>query len=110
MEAKTGKADAAESRPIGVAKRKTAAVRKKLQVAGAELHLSNAALEQHLPTDVKHGDVARALAQRESIEEKVVEAADELSVVHDLLHEEQAERARLEKELAEAVQNGANAK
>lgn len=71
--------------PIDAAARKTVAIRKKLQVAGAELHLTNAALERHLPPDVKRGDIAHALAQRGAIEEKVLEAADELSAVQELL-------------------------
>jgi hypothetical protein len=90
--------------PIDAAARKTVAIRKQLQVAGAELHLTNAALERHLPPDVKRGDIAHALAQRGTIEEKVLEAADELSAVRELLDEEQAERARLQQQLAEAVQ------
>lgn len=89
-------------KPIEVAARKTAEVQGELRVAGAELHLTNAALERHLPPEARQGDVAHALAQRETIEEKVVEAADELSVVKELLHEEVAERQRLERELAEA--------
>lgn len=93
-------------RPIEVAARKTAAVQGELQVAGAELHLTNAALERHLPPEAKQGDVAHALAQRETIEEKVVEAADELSVVKELLHEEVAERQRLERELAKTRGDG----
>ena len=92
------------AKPIEVAARKTAEVDGELQVAGAELHLTNAALERHLPPEARQGDVAHALAQRETIEEKVVEAADELSVVKDLLHEEVAERQRLERELAESRQ------
>lgn len=90
--------------PIEVAARKAVAIRKQLQVAGAELHLSNAALERNLPADVKQGDVAHALAQRGTIEEKVLEAADELSAVRDLLDEEQAQRARLEQELSAVTQ------
>jgi hypothetical protein len=89
---------------IDAAARKTVAIRKQLQVAGAELHLTNAALERHLPPHVRRGDVAHALAQRGMIEEKVLEAADELSAVQELLDEEQAERARLEQELSRAVQ------
>jgi hypothetical protein len=90
--------------PIDAAAHKTVAIRKQLQVAGAELHLTNAALERNLPPDVKRGDIAHALAQRGAIEEKVLEAADELSAVRELLDEEQAERARLEQQLAKAVQ------
>jgi C4-dicarboxylate-specific signal transduction histidine kinase len=92
------------SPPIELAKRKTKTIRKKLQVAGAELHLSNVALERHLPGPVKHGDVAHALAQRGTIEEKVVQAADELAVVNSLLQDEVAERERLERELRQARQ------
>jgi hypothetical protein len=94
--------------PIVTAGRKTKAVRKKLQVAGAELHLTNAALERHLPPEARRGDVAHALAQRGTIEDKVQEAADELAVVTSLLDEEVAEREKLEKELAQAKgRNGA---
>lgn len=93
-------------KPIEVAARKTAEVHGELQVAGAELHLTNAALQRHLPPEARRGDVAHALAQRETIEEKVVEAADELSVVKELLHEEVAERHRLERELAESRRPG----
>lgn len=108
MEMKTRSAGPSEGRPIRAAARKTAAVRKQLQVAGAELHLTNEALERHLPPGVKHGDVAHALAQRDQIEEKVVEAAQELSVVHELLDGEVAERERLEQELAAARLSGKN--
>lgn len=89
---------------IATAGRKTRSVRKQLQLAGAELHLSNAALDRHLPRDIRKGDVAHALAQRGTIEDKVQRAADELSVVNGLLDEEVAERAKLEKELAAARQ------
>jgi hypothetical protein len=92
----------APAAPITRAERKTRAIRKKLLVAGAELHLTGAALERHLPKEVKRGDVAHALAQRGTIEHKVQQAADELSVVNGLLDEEVAERVRLEKELAAA--------
>lgn len=99
-----GNVDPQPASPLDAAARRTVAIRERLQVAGAELHLTNAALARHLPADVKRGDVAHALAQRGAIEDKVLEAADELSAVRDLLDEEQAERARLELELAEAVQ------
>jgi hypothetical protein len=105
MEMSTKSADRPD-KPIEVAARKTAEVHGDLKVAGAELHLTNAALERHLPPEARRGDVAHALAQRETIEEKVVEAADELSVVKDLLHEEVAERHRLERELIETRQRG----
>lgn len=87
------------AKPIEQAREKTADVRQELEVAGAELHLSNTALERHLPPGQKNGDVGRALAQNSAIETKVQEAAEELAVVTELLEEEVAQRERLEKEL-----------
>lgn len=104
MDMNVANAKPQSAKPIEAAAHKATAIRKQLQVAGAELHLTNAALERHLPPDVKSGDVAHALAQRDTIEEKVMEAADELSAVRELLDEEQAERARLEHELSEVAQ------
>lgn len=87
--------------PLHRASRKTIAVREQLEVASAELGLTNAVLGHSLPDSVKRSsDVRRALSQNEAIEEKVQEAADELQVVSDLLKEETAQRERLEHELA----------
>lgn len=88
-------------RPLYRARQKTNAVREQLEVASAELELSNAVLGHNLPDSVKRSsEVRRALSQNEAIEGKVQEAADELQVVSDLLQEEVAERERLERELA----------
>jgi hypothetical protein len=88
-------------RPLYRAREKTNEVREQLEVASAELGLTNAVLGQSLPDSVKRSsDVQRALSQNEAIEEKVQEAADELQVVKELLAEEVAERERLEQELA----------
>jgi cytochrome c-type biogenesis protein CcmH/NrfG len=62
--------------------------------------LAHEALEQKLPPEAKHGDVAWAIGQNAAVEQKVQEAAQELKHVTDLLHEEEAERARLEQALA----------
>jgi hypothetical protein len=87
--------------PLYRARQKTSKVREQLEVASAELGLTNAVLGHSLPDSVKRsGDVQRALSQNEVIGEKVQEAADELQVVTDLLQEEVAERERLERELA----------
>jgi phosphoglycerate-specific signal transduction histidine kinase len=75
-------------------------VRRELAVAGAELHLTNAALEQNLPPQAKQGDVRKALDQSGAIEEKVNEAAEELAEVTVLLEEEIEQRQHLEAELA----------
>jgi hypothetical protein len=88
------------AKPIEQARDQTAEVRQDLQVAEAELHLTNTALHRSLPETHKRGDVGRALAQNSEIEAKVQEAAEELAVVTELLEEEVAERERLERELA----------
>jgi hypothetical protein len=88
-------------RPLYHARKQTSEVREQLEIASAELGLTNAVLGDSLPESVKRsGDVQRALSQNEAIEEKVQEAADKLQVVTDLLHEEVAQRERLERELA----------
>lgn len=88
--------------PIREARDKTEQVQQQLEVASAELHLTNTALEKHLPENAGHGDVERALAQNVVIEGKVQEAADDLETVTHLLARETAERERLEDELAAA--------
>jgi hypothetical protein len=96
--------------PIATARDKTDQVQHELEVAGAELHLTSTALDRHLPPAVRHGDVARALAQNAAIEIKVHEAAEELAEVTELLEEEVAQRGRLERELARAGRPGPPAK
>ncbi|HZY20701.1 MAG TPA: hypothetical protein VFE82_19675 [Ramlibacter sp.] len=88
------------STSIHAARRKTGRIHQDLQVVGAELHLTNTALQTSLPASAKRGDVGRALVQNAAIEEKVHEAAADLADVKELLEEEVAERARLEHELA----------
>jgi hypothetical protein len=79
---------------------KAAKVRDDLHVAGGELALSNTILERKLPPAQKSGDVGKALAQNEGVVRKVFDARDELREVEDLLHREEAELKRLERELA----------
>lgn len=88
-------------RPIEVAKEKTDAVQEDLAVAGAELHLTNTALDRSLPPGVKHGDVGRALEQNSVVQQKVSQAAEELAEVTELLEEEIAQRQRLEAQLTD---------
>ena len=90
---------------IEQAKDKASEVQQDLRVAGAELHLTNTALDRSLPPAAKQGDVGRALVQNAAIEMKVQEAADELAVVTELLEEEVAQRARLESKLAAATRS-----
>ncbi len=87
-------------RPIEVAKDKTEAVQEDLAVAGAELHLTNTALDANLPRSARHGDVDKALQQNGIVQQKVTQAAEELAEVTELLEEEIAERRRLEAQLA----------
>jgi hypothetical protein len=75
----------------------TAQVRDQLEVAGAELHLTNSQMLRGLPQ--ARGEVRKALDQYAAVEEKVVGAAEELTGVTELLEEEMAERRRLELEL-----------
>lgn len=90
---------AAAAKPIETARDKTQSVQQELEVVGAELHLTNTALES-LPESARQGDVGKALQQNAAIEEKVQEAAEELEAVTELLEEEVAQRAWLEQELA----------
>lgn len=87
--------------PIAGATAKTSQIQRDLEVAGAELHLTNTVLDRSLPDSAKQGDVGRALEQNSAIEEKVQAAADDLKAVTQLLKEEVAETARLGQELAE---------
>ncbi|MDB5941761.1 MAG: hypothetical protein JWQ13_1327 [Ramlibacter sp.] len=101
MQTSVQTAAARPGRPLYRARVKTRQVRQQLAVAGAELGLTNAVLGDKLPDSVKRSrDVQRALSQNVAIEGKVLEAADELQVVTELLEEEVAERERLERELA----------
>jgi len=89
-------------KPIEHAKDRTEAVSQDLHLASAELHLSNTALERHLPREARQGDVGQALVQNARTEAKVQEAAQELAHVTELLEEEAQQRERLEAELADA--------
>jgi hypothetical protein len=90
----------AAATPIETARDRTHTIQQELEVAGAELHLANAALESSLPAAARQGDVGKALEQNAAIEEKVLEAAEDLQAVTELLAEEVAQRAWLERELA----------
>lgn len=87
--------------PVTHARRRTAKVQEDLEVASAELNLAHHALERHLPPQARHGDVAWAVRQNAVLERRVQEAAEELEEVTELLHEEEAQRDELERQLAE---------
>lgn len=86
-------------RPIARARLKARKVQEELAIAGAEIHLTGAALEHTLPPAQKTGVVRKALDQNAAVGDRIVEAADELDEVKELLEEEIAERQRLEQEL-----------
>jgi hypothetical protein len=95
------------STSIHAAQLDTLRVQQELELAGAELHLTNVALDNHLPPEARRGDVERALEQNAVIEDKVQEAAADLAVVSERLAHEVAERGRLERELAAARKSSA---
>jgi len=103
----TGAAAGAESTPIEIAKEKADSVQEDLALAGAELHLTNTALDRGLPQSAKQGDVRKALEQNGAVQQRVSQAAEELAEVTDLLEEEIAERHRLEAQLAQRPSTGA---
>ena len=76
---------------IEAAKNRTDKVQQELQVASAELGLAHGALDRSIPTSVKKGDVAWAIAQNKILERKVQEAAEELEEVTELLEQVQGQ-------------------
>jgi hypothetical protein len=84
---------------IDEARHKTTKVREELEVAGAELHLSNEILERELPAQHKTGDVRRAIDQNGAVAEDVASACEELQEVEALLEQAIAERETLERQL-----------
>jgi hypothetical protein len=93
-------AAAGARRPIEQAKQRTEKVREGLELAGAELHLTNSILERELPAEHKTGDVRKAMDKNEAVAVDVAEARDELEEVEALLAQEIVERERLQDELA----------
>lgn len=87
-------------RPLEAARHKTRDVREELEVAGAELQLTNTILEQQLPAQHKVGDVRKAIEQNGAVADSVAGAQQELAEVEALLAQEIEERERLEHEIA----------
>ncbi|RYY95134.1 MAG: hypothetical protein EOO24_23430 [Comamonadaceae bacterium] len=82
-----------ELSPIDDAVARTDEVQRDLEVASAELGLTHGALQRHLPPGERHGDVAWAIAQNEILERKVMQAAEDLEQVTELLEQVKAEAA-----------------
>jgi len=73
------------SQPLADARAKTEKVQNDLEVATAELNLTNKAFDRHLPPEVREGDVGWAIGQNAEIERKVQKATEELEQVAELL-------------------------
>ena len=89
-----------DKKPLDHARTKTEQVQQDLTVAGAEIGLAREALDEHVPEELKQGDIAWAIGQNAAVERKLEQAADDLGTVTELLAEEAAERERLQQELA----------
>ncbi|MBC7437420.1 MAG: hypothetical protein H7332_15305 [Bdellovibrionales bacterium] len=86
------------AKPLTIARTKTQKVKDALEVAGAELVLTNEVLQEALPDEAKEDAlVSRALEQNLEVESKVQQAADELTAVTKLLKAEEAHTEKLEK-------------
>ena len=66
-------------------------VQQELEVATAELGLTNGAFDRSLPPAVRHGDLGWAIEQNARIEERVQKATEELEEVSDLLEKASSE-------------------
>ncbi len=86
---------------VASAKRKTEKVQEDIQLAEAELHLSNLVITDKLADSVSDADLARAVSHNEQVEEKLRDASDELQAVTDLLGSEERDRLKLEQSLQE---------
>jgi hypothetical protein len=73
------------SQPLADARAKTEKVQNELEVATADLSLTNDAFERHLPPEVREGDVGWALGQNAEIERKVQKATEDLEEVVELI-------------------------
>ncbi|HWI82992.1 hypothetical protein [Ramlibacter sp.] len=94
---------ARDARRIERARDKAGDVRERLEVVGAEIHLTNSILERELPARHKQGDVRKALDQNGAVADKVDDAKEELREVEALLEQEASERRRLEREIGRRV-------
>ncbi len=86
---------------VASAKRKTEKVQEDIQLAEAELHLSNLVITDKLADSVSDADLARAVSHNEQVEEKLRDASEELQAVNDLLGSEERDRLKLEQSLQE---------
>ena len=76
------------SSPIETARDKAENVQRELELASAELGLTQGALERDIPQTVKEqGDIAWAMDQNAEVERKVRQAAEELEEVTELLEQ-----------------------
>ena len=86
---------------VATARTTTERVQEDLQLAEAELQLSNAVIADKLGDSVPDPDLEKAVIHNEQVQEKLHEAAEDLKLVTDLLGSEEREREKLEQALAE---------
>jgi C4-dicarboxylate-specific signal transduction histidine kinase len=78
----------------------TESVREGIVQSAAELVVNNAVLKQEIPDEVQTGEVAQALEKNDALETRVLECAEDLAQVNQVLEQQIDERAELERELA----------
>lgn len=73
-----------------------------VEQSAAELLLINAVLKQEVPDHVQTGEVAQALQKTDELESRIQSSAEDLAQVNHSLKQEIGMRADLERELASA--------
>ena len=92
----------AASNSLALALEQSQAVQEEVEQSAAELVVINAVLKQEVPEEVQTGEVATALRKTDELECRIQTSADELAQVNQALKQEISERADLERQLATA--------
>lgn len=77
------------------------AARDSVERSGAELVMINAVLKQEIPDGLQVGDVVYALERTDELEVKIIDIAQELAEVNEVLAQEIEQRVDLERELVQ---------
>jgi C4-dicarboxylate-specific signal transduction histidine kinase len=89
------------STPLARALDQNETVQETVEQSADELLLINTVLKQEIPDHIQTDAVAQALQQGDELESKIQESAENLAQVNQALEHEIAERAELERELAD---------
>jgi C4-dicarboxylate-specific signal transduction histidine kinase len=89
------------STPLARALDQNETVQETVAQSADELLLINTVLKQEIPSHIQTDAVVQALQQGGELEGKIQESADNLAQVNQALEREIAERAELERELAD---------